>query len=60
MTYKILNKKVQPLEPSCAKTAYYSKEDAQEMIEYLQEEKGKKGVKTYQCSKCGMWHLTSN
>jgi hypothetical protein len=60
MAYKPSNiKKIDPIEPSCRKTMYTTAEDAQDMISYMQENKGKFNIHAYKCSTCGFWHLTS-
>jgi hypothetical protein len=52
-------RKIDPIEPPCKKTIYYSLIEAKESIVYLQENKGVKDLSAYKCSICGFWHLTS-
>jgi hypothetical protein len=52
-------RKIYPIESPCKKTMYNSLADAKELIEYLQENKGVRGLSAYKCSICGFWHLTS-
>jgi len=53
------NKKVDPIEPSCKKTIYYSSKEAQDMIDYIKENRRVKEIRAYKCISCGFWHLTS-
>jgi hypothetical protein len=60
MVYKLSDtKKVNPLEPSCRKTIYTSAEEAQNMINYIKENRRVKEINAYKCTVCGFWHLTS-
>jgi hypothetical protein len=51
--------KIDPVEPPCKKTIYYSPEEAQDMIKYLKENRTDKTISAYKCTICGFWHLTS-
>jgi hypothetical protein len=60
MGYKYSNiKKIDPIEPVCKKTFYNSLEEAQEMINYIKENRTSKEIHAYKCDICGFWHLTS-
>ena len=60
MAYKSSKfKSVSPLGPSCNKTIYNSRKEAEDMIRYIQEERIVKDLRAYQCADCGLWHLTS-
>ncbi len=60
MAYKSSNfKSVSPISPSCKKTMYNSCEEAEEMIRYIQENRIARDLHAYNCTTCGMWHLTS-
>jgi alanyl-tRNA synthetase len=50
--------KINPIEPPCRKAMYNSQADALEAIKYMTEIRVVE-LKTYQCSVCGFWHLTS-
>jgi len=52
-------RKIDPIEPPCRKTVYYSKEEAQDMIRYINENRVGKEITVYKCDICGFWHLTS-
>jgi hypothetical protein len=52
-------KNIEPVEPSCRKTIYYTAEEANDMIKYLKENRTNKAISAYKCSVCGFWHLTS-
>jgi len=54
------NKSVGPIGPSCKKNAYNSREEAEDMIRYIQETRYTKELHAYECLKCGMWHLSSS
>jgi hypothetical protein len=60
MGHKPLNiKKIDPIEPSCKKTIYNSIEEAQDMINYIKENRRVQEIHAYKCMLCGFWHLTS-
>jgi hypothetical protein len=60
VAYKSSNfKSVSPITPTCKKTMYNSREEAEDMIRYIQENRIVKELHAYQCSDCGLWHLTS-
>jgi hypothetical protein len=60
MAYKLSDiKKIQPVDPPCKKTIYYSLEEAQEMIRYIKENRSIRELYAYKCNICGFWHLTS-
>jgi len=60
MTYKLSNiKKITSVNPPCKKTMYNSREDAQDMIRYIEENKGGRALHAYKCPVCGFWHLSS-
>ncbi len=60
MAYKLsTKKKVDPVEPPCKKTMYNSFEEAQDMIQYIRENRNGRELYTYKCMNCGFWHLTS-
>ena len=60
VAYKTSNfKSLDPIDPSCKKTMYNSLEDAEDMIRYIKENRTVRDLKAYQCTTCGMWHLTS-
>jgi len=52
-------KKIYPIEPPCTKTTYYSIEEAQDMIRYINENRRVQTISAYKCLSCGFWHLTS-
>lgn len=52
-------KSIDPIGPACTKTMYGSREEAEEMIRHIQENRMVRELQTYQCTTCGMWHLTS-
>lgn len=58
---KGLEKKVLPVERLCEKLVFPSKKDAKFALNQIKEEKQehKKPVRTYECERCGGWHLTS-
>jgi hypothetical protein len=53
MGYKI------SIEPPCKKTIYNSLEEAQVMIQYINENRRVREIHAYKCTICGFWHLTS-
>jgi len=60
MVYKVSkNNSINPIEPSCKKTIYYTLEEAQDMIKYINENRSRKKIDPYKCMICGFWHLTS-
>jgi len=60
MAYRVSSKAtIQPLEPKCKKRVYNSPEEADAMIRHIKETRRVPGIRAYQCSMCGFWHLTS-
>jgi hypothetical protein len=60
MAYKITNKKkIDSVDTPCKKTIYNSKEEAQDIIDYILENRGGPELYPYKCTICGFWHLTS-
>lgn len=60
MGYKNPYKKnINPVEPPCKKTIYYSPEEAEDMIRYIKETRRVQKIHAYKCLSCGFWHLTS-
>jgi hypothetical protein len=60
MVYKVSkNNSINPIEPSCKKTIYYTLEEAQDMIKHINENRSLKKINAYKCMICGFWHLTS-
>jgi len=60
MGYKLSKiKKINPIEPPCRKTMYYSIEEANDMIKYIKENRVIQNIHAYKCISCGFWHLTS-
>jgi hypothetical protein len=60
MAYKSSkHKSVDPIHPACNKAIYDSREEAEDMIRYIAENRVVRELFAYQCSSCGMWHLTS-
>jgi len=60
MAYKSLkSKSIDPVEPPCRKTIYHSKEAAEDLIRYINENRSVKAISAYKCTSCGFWHLTS-
>ncbi len=60
VAYKTSNSKsYDPIVPSCNKTIYNSLEEARDMIRYINEDRAVRELNAYQCTTCGMWHLTS-
>ena len=58
--YQLKNfKSIPPIEPSCKKTLYNSKAEAEDMIRYIRENRVVRELRAYQCTICGKWHLTS-
>ncbi len=52
-------KLIDPIEPVCKKTTYNSLEEAQDIINYIRENRSGKEIHPYKCTICGFWHLTS-
>jgi len=52
-------KSVSPIDPSCRKTIYNSRAEAEDMIAYIHETRITKELHAYQCQVCGLWHLSS-
>lgn len=50
---------VNPIEPPCKKTMYNTKEDALDMVRYINETRTSREINVYKCDICGFWHLTS-
>jgi hypothetical protein len=60
VAYKTSNfKSLDPIVPSCKKKMYNSLEDARDIIRYIKENRAVKDLEAYECTTCGMWHLTS-
>ncbi len=60
MAYKTSNfKSLDPIGPTCKKTMYNSLAEAQDMIRYIKENRTVRDLQAYECTTCGMWHLTS-
>lgn len=60
MAYKLSKKlKVQPMELPCKKTMYNTREEAEDIITYINENHTGKEIHAYKCLVCGFWHLTS-
>jgi len=60
MTYKSSkSKSIDPIAPACKKTMYNSREEAEDMIRYIQENRVVRELFAYQCPSCGLWHLSS-
>jgi len=60
MVYKLSNnKKIHPVIPPCNKTMYNSPEEAQDMIQYVKQNRRVRDLYAYKCTICGFWHLTS-
>ncbi|MFH0758436.1 MAG: hypothetical protein V2B15_14205 [Bacteroidota bacterium] len=60
MAHKALNfRSVNPISPACKKSIYNSREEAEDMIRYIQENRIVRELHAYQCPVCGLWHLTS-
>lgn len=52
-------KPVSPIDPSCKKTIYNTREEAEDMISYIKETRVVKELHAYLCPVCGLWHLSS-
>ena len=60
MKYKLPGRKdIAPFEAPCTKTAYNSKEDAEDIISHILQTRVTREIKAYKCDICGLWHLTS-
>jgi hypothetical protein len=60
VAYKLSNiKKINPVVPPCKKTIYNSLEEAQDMIQYIKQNRRARELYAYKCTTCGFWHLTS-
>ncbi|NLJ44615.1 MAG: hypothetical protein GX431_13220 [Bacteroidales bacterium] len=60
MVFRALKKiRIGSVEPPCKKTIYHSKEEAEDMIRYINETRVTRDIKAYKCNICGFWHLTS-
>jgi hypothetical protein len=60
VAYKQSNiKNIQPVVPPCKKTIYNSLEEAQDMIQYIKQNRRVQELSAYKCTTCGFWHLTS-
>ncbi|HVN57575.1 MAG TPA: hypothetical protein VMT63_04705 [Bacteroidales bacterium] len=60
MKYRLSGPRPSPLENSCKKAAYHTREDAEDMISHIKETRVTKDIRPYRCTLCGMWHLTSS
>ncbi len=56
---KIYRKKTDAIELPCRKTIYHSREEAEDMIKYINETRITRSIRAYKCESCGFWHLTS-
>jgi hypothetical protein len=54
------NRSVDPIGPACKKGMYSSQEEAEDMIQHIQETRYTRQLHAYQCNVCGMWHLSSS
>ena len=60
MAYKPSNfKSIDPIAPACKKSMYNSRKQAEDMIQYIQENRIVRELHAYKCTTCGLWHLTS-
>ena len=50
-----------PLDFPCEKISYSKEKDAKQVLQKINvlEQVHKKPIRTYECEKCGQWHLTS-
>jgi len=61
MTYRQPGKRnVNPLIPPCRKPIYHTQAEAQDMIDYIRENRVSPVIRAYKCNVCGFWHLTSS
>jgi hypothetical protein len=56
---KSRRKSPESLSPACRKTMYHSREEAEDMIRYITENRVVRELRAYLCDACGTWHLTS-
>ncbi|HKK42124.1 MAG TPA: hypothetical protein VJ963_06930 [Bacteroidales bacterium] len=56
---RIYRKRTAPIDLPCRKTIYHSREEAEDMIKYINETRVTKEIRAYKCEICGFWHLTS-
>jgi hypothetical protein len=59
MSYRTLKSRPGSLNPSCRKTIYHSREEAEDMIRHIRETRVTHEIRAYNCPVCGFWHLTS-
>ena len=60
MVYRTSKKKlITSVELPCKKTIYHSREEAEDMIRYINETRVTREINAYKCDICGFWHLTS-
>lgn len=60
MAYRTSKKRqITSVELPCKKTIYHSREEAEDMIRYINETRVTREIKAYKCDICGFWHLTS-
>jgi hypothetical protein len=60
VAYKLSNiKKIHSVVPPCKKTIFNSHEEAQDMIQYIKQNRRVQELSAYKCMTCGFWHLTS-
>ena len=60
MAYRTSKKRqIGSVELPCKKTIYHSREEAEDMIRYIEETRVTREIKAYKCDICGFWHLTS-
>lgn len=45
--------------PACTKKMYDTREEAEDMIRYIHENRVVGELVAYQCSNCSLWHLSS-
>ena len=51
---------VDPIGSHCTKGMYNTRKEAEDMIRHIQETTYTRQLHAYQCSDCGMWHLSSS
>ena len=60
MPYKSAKRpSVEPITPGCKKAMYHSREEAEDMIRHILEDRVVMNLRAYLCPVCGQWHLTS-